>query len=82
MEVSTAEYRNVQWELENLREEKSTNEKNLNEMMFSIQQDYEKQIDLLQTQITDLQKQRSYHVFYLFLVHYFFCWQTKQVPAH
>ncbi|CAF0876473.1 unnamed protein product [Adineta ricciae] len=59
LELSTADHRNVQWELENLRQEKSVNEKNLNEMMFSLQQDYEKQIDFLQTQVTDLQKQRE-----------------------
>ncbi|UJR09199.1 hypothetical protein I4U23_013447 [Adineta vaga] len=59
LELSIIQCQNVQSELANLQEEKQSNEKNLNDMMYTLKEDFEKQIELLQTQTNDLRKQHE-----------------------
>jgi septal ring factor EnvC (AmiA/AmiB activator) len=52
------ETQDLRTELTKLKEEKTSNEKHLNETLNSSKQDFEKQIQSYQTQITELENQR------------------------
>ncbi|CAF4513264.1 unnamed protein product, partial [Rotaria socialis] len=55
LEVSSQEVENLKSDLANLREEKQENEKLLNDLMMSIQEDFQQQIETLKTKNVQLQ---------------------------
>ncbi|CAF4680459.1 unnamed protein product, partial [Rotaria sp. Silwood1] len=56
LELSSHEIENIKSELANLQEEKESNEKELNNLMMTMQQDFDKQIEILKTKNIELQK--------------------------
>ncbi|CAF4009752.1 unnamed protein product, partial [Rotaria sordida] len=56
LEFSLNETENIKSELANLQEEKKTNEKTLNDLITSMQEDFTKQIEILKTQNVELQE--------------------------
>ncbi|CAF3626009.1 unnamed protein product [Adineta steineri] len=56
LELSIIQNQNIQSELANLQDEKQSNEKNLNEIMSSLNEDFNKQIEILKTQNIELQE--------------------------
>ncbi|CAF3805944.1 unnamed protein product [Adineta steineri] len=56
LELSIIQNQNIQSELANLQDEKQSNEKNLNEIMSSLNEDFNKQIEVLKTQNIELQE--------------------------
>ncbi|CAF3770324.1 unnamed protein product [Rotaria magnacalcarata] len=55
LELSTQEIENLKSDLANLREEKQENEKLLNDLMMSVQEDFQQQIETLKTKNVQLQ---------------------------
>ncbi|CAF1202420.1 unnamed protein product [Adineta steineri] len=56
LELSIIQNQNIQSELANLQGEKQSNEKNLNEIMSSLNEDFNEQIEILKTQNIELQE--------------------------
>jgi chromosome segregation ATPase len=61
------EIQDLRNELIKLQEEKSSNEKQLNDLINSLKQDFEKQIQSFKTQITELQHQSLFFFSFSFL---------------
>jgi len=71
LEISIIQNQNIKSELENLQQEKESNENTLNDIINSLKKDFEKQIQILKTQNIESQEHRSYFFFFLFLTYFF-----------
>jgi len=71
LELSIIQNQNIQSELADLQQEKESNENTLNEIINSLKEDFEKQIQILKTQNIESQEHRSYFSFFLFFTYFF-----------
>jgi hypothetical protein len=66
LELSIIQNQNIQSELADLQQEKESNENTLNDIINSLKEDFEKQIQILKTQNIESQEHRSYFFFFPF----------------
>lgn len=68
LQASVHEVKKLKSDLENLQENKQTNEKLLNELMISLEDDFRKQIEDLKARNNELEKNSSYSYSFLLLI--------------